>query len=71
LNEQKSKKNTQEFKLYVMDIFKIRSFIEEIEKNSSLCDEQNFDDRFEALDLLGFHVMDQIDQLLQKNSSDG
>jgi hypothetical protein len=55
----KKQKNTKRLKLYLMDIFEIRSYIEETEKNSLLYEEKNFDDRMEALDFLEFRVMDQ------------
>lgn len=50
----------------MMDIFEIQTFIEEIEKDSLLYEEKNFDKRMEAIDFIEFQVIDQIEGLLQK-----
>lgn len=46
-------------------IAEIQSDIEEIAENSLLYEERNFDKRMEAIDFIGFHVIDQIEALLQ------
>jgi len=46
-------------------ITEIQLAIEEIEKNSFLCEERNFDRRMDAIDFIGFQVIDQIEALLQ------
>ncbi len=51
-----------------MTTAEIRSDIEEIEKDSSLYEEKNFDQRMEAIDFIGFQVIDQIDELLLKTT---
>jgi len=43
-----------------MNIPEIRSSIEDIEKDASLFEEKNFNRRTEAIDFLGFHLIDQI-----------
>lgn len=52
----------------VTAIFEIQSDIEETEKNASLYEEKNFDKRIEAIDFIEFHVIDQIEELLQKTA---
>ncbi|MDB5136408.1 MAG: class SAM-dependent methyltransferase [Mucilaginibacter sp.] len=47
-------------------IAEIQSDIEAIEKNALLYDERNFDRRIEVIDFIGFQVIDQIEELLQK-----
>jgi hypothetical protein len=49
-----------------MTVFEIQSHIEEIEHNSSLYEEKSFDKRIEVIDFLEFHIIDQIECLLQK-----
>lgn len=49
-----------------MAIFEIQSYIEAIEKNAVLYEEKNFDERIEVIDFIGFHVIDQIEELLRK-----
>lgn len=44
-----------------MNIAEIRSYIKDIEENSSLFEEKNFDRRIETIDFLEFHVIDQIE----------
>jgi hypothetical protein len=46
-------------------ITEIQSDIEEIAENSFLYEEKNFDMRMDAIDFIGFHVIDQLDTLLQ------
>jgi SAM-dependent methyltransferase len=50
----------------MMPIFEIQSYIEAIEKNPLLYEEKNFDKRIDAIDFIEFHVIDQIEELLQK-----
>jgi len=52
--------------LPAVDIFEIQSAIGTIEKDASLYEEKNFDKRIDAIDFIGFHVIDQIEELLQK-----
>lgn len=47
-------------------IFEIQSYIEAIEKNSSLYEEKNFDKRIDVIDCIGFQVIDRIEELLRK-----
>jgi SAM-dependent methyltransferase len=49
-------------------IFEIQTFIEEIEKDSLLYEEKNFDKRIEVIDFIEFQVIDQIEKLLQKTT---
>jgi tRNA/tmRNA/rRNA uracil-C5-methylase (TrmA/RlmC/RlmD family) len=49
-----------------MAIFEIQSYIEAIEKNATLYEEKNFEKRIEVIDFIGFHVIDQIEELLRK-----
>ncbi|MGZ3874244.1 MAG: hypothetical protein ACXVJD_15075 [Mucilaginibacter sp.] len=44
-----------------MNISQIQSDIEDIEKDTSLFGEKNFDRRADAIDFLGFHVIDHAD----------
>jgi hypothetical protein len=48
-----------------MTIPAIRSYIRAIEEDASLCEENNFDQRIEVIDFIGFQVIDQIEALLQ------
>jgi SAM-dependent methyltransferase len=47
-------------------IAEIQSDIEAIEKNVFLYDERNFDRRIEVIEFIGFHVIVQIEELLQE-----
>jgi hypothetical protein len=47
-----------------MVICEIRSDIEDIEKNSALYEETNFDSRVEAIDYIEFNIIDRIEGLL-------
>lgn len=49
-------------------ILEIQSYIEAIEKNSLLYDEKKFDKRIEVIDFIEFHVIGQIEALLQSTS---
>jgi hypothetical protein len=49
-------------------IFEIQSYIEEIEKDLSLREEKNFDQRIEAVDFIGFSIIGQIEALLGKTT---
>jgi precorrin-6B methylase 2 len=51
-----------------MTTIEIQSYIDTVEKNSSLYEEKNFDKRIEVIDFLEFHVLDQIQELLQKTN---
>ena len=54
-----------------MFIFKLQSYIESIEKDASLYEQRNFEKRSEAIDFIGFQVIDQIDEwLLSATSTD-
>jgi hypothetical protein len=44
----------------------IRSYIADIEKNAQYYEEKNFDRRIGAVDFMEFHVIEQIEALLQK-----
>ena len=46
-------------------ILEIQSHITAIAENPSLYEEKSFDKRVEAIDFIGFHIIDQIDALLQ------
>lgn len=50
----------------MMTISEIQSYVDVIEKNSSLCEEKKFDQRMEVVDFIEFHVSDQI-QALRRN----
>ncbi|MDB5025178.1 MAG: Histone methylation protein [Mucilaginibacter sp.] len=54
-----------------MAVFEIQSAIEATEKNSLLYEEKSFDYRIEIIDFLGFHLIDQIDDLLRKTAESG
>jgi len=47
-----------------MLIFKLQSYIESIEKDASLYDQRNFEKRSEAIDFIGFGVIDQVAEWL-------
>ncbi|MDN5286224.1 MAG: Histone methylation protein [Mucilaginibacter sp.] len=49
-------------------IFEIQSYIGAIEQNASLYDEKNFDERMDAIDFIGFHIIDQLENLLQNTA---
>ena len=49
-----------------MSISEIAVYIEAIATNSSLYEEKNFDNRIEAIDFIGFDIIDQIDELLRE-----
>jgi hypothetical protein len=49
-------------------VFEIQTYIEEIEKNSLLYEEKNFDERMEVIDFIEFQVIDQIEGLLRKTA---
>jgi hypothetical protein len=51
-----------------MGVFEIQSYIEEIENNSSLHKEQNFDKRIDVIDFIGFQVIDQIEEFLRQTA---
>lgn len=46
--------------------FEIQSDIESVEKNAALYEEKNFDKRTEAIDFIGFQIIDRIEDLLLK-----
>ncbi len=49
-------------------IFEMRSDIEAIEKNSLLYEEKNFAMRMDMIDLIEFHMIDRLEELLQKTT---
>jgi hypothetical protein len=51
-----------------MDVIEIQSHIEEIEQNSSLYLEKSFDKRVEVIDFIEFHIIDQLDGLMQRTT---
>ncbi len=51
-----------------MTVFEIQTDIEEIEQDSSLYEEKNFDKRIEVIDFIEFNIIDQIENLLQKSA---
>ncbi|HEX9508837.1 MAG TPA: hypothetical protein VF939_00030 [Puia sp.] len=51
-----------------MAFFEIQSYIEAIERNSSLYEEKEFDKRIEVIDFIEFQVIDQIEELLRKTA---
>jgi SAM-dependent methyltransferase len=51
-----------------IDIIEIRSYIQATEKNPLLFEEKNFDLRMEVIDFIGFQIIDQIEELLQKTT---
>ncbi|HLZ15888.1 MAG TPA: class I SAM-dependent methyltransferase [Cyclobacteriaceae bacterium] len=48
-----------------MTISEIQSYIEEVEKSSTLHEDKNFEKRMEVVDFIGFQVIDQIEEILQ------
>jgi hypothetical protein len=48
-----------------MTVSAIRSYVGGIEQDPSLCEENNFDQRIEVIDFIGFQIIDQIEKLLQ------
>jgi len=48
------------------NIFELQSYIESIEQDPSLYQEQNFEQRIEVIDFIGFQVIEQLEELLQK-----
>src|SRR5579872_7083584 len=54
-----------------MTVFEIQTDIEEIEQDSSVYEEESFDKRIEAIDIIDFQIIDQIENLLQKNRQAG
>jgi len=46
-------------------IFEIQSYLGELEKDYSLYKEKNFDKRMEAIDFIGFPILDRLGELLQ------
>ncbi|SDT60234.1 Histone methylation protein DOT1 [Mucilaginibacter mallensis] len=52
-----------------MVISAIQSHIRSIEKNEVLYEEKNFDKRIEAIDFIEFHIIDQLEDLLQKTTA--
>ncbi|WP_183576223.1 hypothetical protein HDF18_20515 [Mucilaginibacter sp. X5P1] len=52
-----------------MAISAIQSHIRSIEKNGILYEEKNFDKRIEAIDFIEFHIIDQLEDLLQKTTA--
>lgn len=57
--------NDQPEKVIIPEIL---SYIVATERNSSLFEEKNFDSRLEAIDFIGFHLIDQIEALLPKTA---
>jgi hypothetical protein len=51
----------------MMTLFDIESYIQTLEVNPSLYEEKSFEDRMEVVDFIEFHVLDEIQTLLQKN----
>jgi precorrin-6B methylase 2 len=51
-----------------MDIFEIGSYIEAIEKNPSLYEAKNFEERIDVEDFIGFQLSDQLEELLRKTA---
>src|ERR1700752_1867918 len=49
-----------------MAFFEIQTDIEEIEQDSSLREEKNFDKRIEAIEFIDFQLIDRIEEFLQK-----
>jgi hypothetical protein len=45
-------------------VFELQILIEAIESNPALYQEKNFDERLEAIDLIEFHLIDQLEELL-------
>lgn len=53
----------------MMLIFKLQSYLEAIAKDASLYEKKNFEKRSEAIDFIGFQVIDQVDEYLQDTTS--
>lgn len=51
-----------------MTIFELQQYIAEIEKNSTLYLEREFDKRMEVIDVIDFQVIDRIEELLSKTA---
>jgi hypothetical protein len=51
-----------------MTIFDLQLYIAEIEKNSSLYREREFDKRMEVIDFIDFQVIDRMEELLSKTT---
>jgi precorrin-6B methylase 2 len=49
-------------------IVEIQSSIEKIEQDRLFYEEKNFDKRIEVIDFIGFHIIDQVEALLQKTT---
>jgi hypothetical protein len=49
-------------------IIEIQSYLEAIEKDSSIYEEKSFDKRVEAIDFMEFHVIDQMEELLREKA---
>jgi len=49
-------------------IFELQSYINAIEKNTEIYEERNFDKRIEVIEFIGFHVIEQVEELLRKTS---
>jgi len=54
-----------------MTFFEIQTDIEEIEQDSSLYEEKNFDKHIEVIDFIDFQLIDWIEGLLQKTEQPG
>lgn len=50
------------------DLSEINAWLESIDKNPLLCNESNFNDRIEAIDVIECQVLDQIELILQKTN---
>ena len=50
-------------------IFEIQTYVKEIEKDSLLYEEKNFDKRIEVIDFIEFQVINQIEELLRKTDN--
>jgi hypothetical protein len=46
--------------------FELQAYMEAAEKNDSLYEEKNFDKRTDTIDFIGFHIVDQLEELLLK-----
>lgn len=53
------------------EILEIQAYLNSTEKDPLLYDEKSFDRRTEVIDFIGFHVIDQIEALLQKTDQRG
>lgn len=49
-----------------MEIREIQSYIETVAQNTALYQEQNFNERLDVIDDIGFHVIDRLEELLLK-----